>query len=66
MYGYYTYDGLHAHDDNLKIKLAKGMWDLVKPGGYILWYDFISLIKSALVAVLMKIIVTETFQTLQI
>lgn len=28
-------------DDEFQKKLAKRMWDLVKPGGGILWYDFI-------------------------
>ena len=28
-------------DDNFQTKLAKKMWDLVKPGGYVLWYDFV-------------------------
>lgn len=28
-------------DDNLQLSLAKKMWSLVKPGGGILWYDFI-------------------------
>jgi len=28
-------------DDKFKLDLAKKMWELVKPGGYVLWYDFI-------------------------
>jgi ubiquinone/menaquinone biosynthesis C-methylase UbiE len=28
-------------DDQLKIKIAERMWNLLKPGGVILWYDFI-------------------------
>ncbi|MGO9117295.1 MAG: methyltransferase domain-containing protein [Desulfomonilaceae bacterium] len=28
-------------DDDFQQKLAKRMWDLVKPGGGILWYDYI-------------------------
>jgi phospholipid N-methyltransferase len=28
-------------DDDFKIELGKIMWELVKPGGVILWYDFI-------------------------
>lgn len=28
-------------DDEFQMKLAKKMWELVKPGGGVLWYDFI-------------------------
>jgi len=28
-------------DNNLKQNLASKMWELLKPGGYILWYDFV-------------------------
>ena len=28
-------------DDELKIKIAENMWEWLKPGGFILWYDFI-------------------------
>lgn len=28
-------------DDELQIKIANHMWELLKPGGVILWYDFI-------------------------
>lgn len=28
-------------DDNLQVALAGRMWDLVRPGGGVLWYDFI-------------------------
>jgi len=28
-------------NDNTRIELANKMWDLLKPGGIILWYDFI-------------------------
>ncbi|MGH1418083.1 MAG: class I SAM-dependent methyltransferase [Hyphomicrobiaceae bacterium] len=28
-------------DDNIQQRLAQRMWDLLKPGGVILWYDFV-------------------------
>lgn len=27
-------------DDHLQVKLANTMWSLLKPGGFIIWYDF--------------------------
>ena len=28
-------------DETFQAKLAEKMWDLVRPGGYVLWYDFV-------------------------